>query len=180
MKLYRISLLQDYALSNIWQNIELFFYSALCFFLPLFVGHPQIVVGIGVNAALILAALNLKGCKLLPVILLPSLGVLSRGLLFGPLTIFLIYFIPFIWISNALLVFAFKFFKLKYKLNYFLTLFLGIVFKCSFLFVSALLLFKLGIVPAMFLSAMGYMQIITAICGGLVAFAVHYTKKKLF
>ncbi len=178
MKLYRLSLLQDYAISNIWQNIELFFYSALCFFMPLMIGHPQIVVGVAVNAALILAALNLKSYKLLPVILLPSLGVLSRGLLFGPLTIFLLYFIPFIWIGNALLVFSFKFFKLKKKINYFVTLFLGTVFKCSFLFVSALILFKLGIVPAMFLSAMGVMQIVTAIAGGIIALGIHSVKKK--
>ena len=172
--------LQDYALSNIWQNFELIVYSAVCFFTPLFIGHPQIVVGVLVNTALILAALNLKGAKVLPVILLPSLGVLSKGIIFGPLTIFLVYFIPFIWISNSLLVFAFKFFKLRYKLNYFVTLFLGIVFKCSFLFGAALILYKLSIVPAMFLSAMGFMQIITAAIGGIIAFGIHYSVAQEF
>jgi len=171
--------LQDYVLTNIWQNFEMIVYSVVCFFAPLMIGHPQIVVGILVNAALILAALNLKGAKVLPVIILPCLGVLSRGIIFGPLTIFLIYFIPFIWISNALLVFAFKFFKLKHKLNYFITLFLGIVFKCSFLFAAALILYKLSVVPVMFLSTMGFMQIITAAIGGIVAFGVHYSKKRM-
>lgn len=177
--LYKLSLLQEYTLSNIWQNFELIIYSSICFFMPLFIGHPQIIVGIAVNTALILSALNLKGNKVLPVILLPSLGVLSRGIIFGSLTIFLVYFIPFIWISNALLVFSFKFFNLKKKLNYFLTLFLGIFFKCSFLFASALILFKLNLVPVVFLSAMGFMQIITAVLGGILAFGIHYGKKKL-
>lgn len=176
--LSQISNLQDYNISNIFQNMEMLIYSFLCFFTPLFLGHPQLVVGIVVNAALILAALNLKGYKVWPVILLPCLGVLSRGLIFGPLTIFLIYFIPFIWISNALLVFSFKFFNLKKRLNFFLTLFLGTTFKCSFLFVSALILYKLSLVPAVFLSAMGFMQIITALLGGIAAFGIHSVKKK--
>jgi hypothetical protein len=178
--LHKSSYFFDYLLSNLLKNFELVVYSSLCFFLPLFIGHPQIIVGVGVNACLILAALNLKGNRVWPVILLPSLGVLSRGIIFGPLTIFLIYFIPFIWISNAFFVYSFKIFMLKRKLNYFLTLFLGIAFKCSFLFVSALILYKLNLVPEVFLSAMGLMQIITAAIGGVVAFSVYKFKKKIF
>ena len=116
---YKIANLQDYVLGNVHQYFEMVIYTAVCFFIPLFLGHPQIVVGIVVNAMLIAASLNLKGYKLLPIIIMPSLGVLSRGMLFGPFTIFLVYMIPFIWIGNGILVFAFKWLKLHLKMNYF-------------------------------------------------------------
>ena len=87
--MYRLPNLQDYALSHVYENVEMVVYSLVCFFTPFFIGHPQIFVGIVVNAALITAALNLKGYRILPVIILPSLGALSRGILFGPLSKFL-------------------------------------------------------------------------------------------
>ena len=92
----------DYTLSLIQENLEFFFYSFIAFVIPFVIGHPQIVVGIIVNASLVLAALNLKNKKLVPIIFLPSVAVLSKGLIFGSFTIFLIYIIPFIWISNFL------------------------------------------------------------------------------
>lgn len=177
--IYKLSNLQDYALGHIYENIEMVVYSAVCFFIPFFIGHPQIIVGITVNMMLITAALNLKSYKLLPVIMLPSLGVLSRGILFGPLSKFLIYFIPFIWIGNSILVFSFKYFKLKKKYNYMFTLVIGALFKSGFLFLSALLLYKLAIVPAVFLTAMGAMQVVTAFSGGVAAYGLHYAKKAL-
>jgi hypothetical protein len=175
--IYRISNLQDYALSNIYQNIEMVIYSAVCFFVPFFIGHPQLLVGAVVNAALITAALNLKGYKLLPVILLPSIGVLTKGLIFGPLSIFLVYFIPFIWAGNTILVFSFKYFKLHKKYNYITTLLIGALLKAGFLFLSALVLVKLSVVPAMFLTAMGAVQLTTALLGGAAAYGLHYGKK---
>ena len=68
--LSKISNLQDYVLSNFSQYVEMTIYSVVSFFIPLMIGHPQIVVGVIVNAMLITAALNLKGYKLLPVILI--------------------------------------------------------------------------------------------------------------
>lgn len=178
--LYRLANLQDYALGNVYENVELVVYSLVCFFTPFFIGHPQVFVGIVVNAALITAALNLKGYKLLPVIILPSLGVLSRGILFGPLSKFLLYMIPFIWIGNSILVLSFKHFKLGKKYNYWLTLAVGALLKSGFLFLSALVLYKLGIVPVIFLTAMGVIQVATALLGGAAAFGVHYGKKSAF
>ncbi len=86
-------------------------FSLAAFFIPLFLGHQQIIVGSVVNAFLITAGMHLKGYKVLPIIIMPSLGALSAGLIFGPLTKFLIIMIPFIWIGNALFVFTFKYFK---------------------------------------------------------------------
>jgi hypothetical protein len=169
---------QDYVLSNIAENVEMVVYSIISFFLPIVIGHPQIVVGILVNALLITAALNLKGYKLLPVILAPSLGALSAGLLFGKFTAFLLYLAPFIWIGNAILVFAFKWLKLKLKKNYLLTLIVGAGVKSLFLFGSAFLLFKLGIIPVVFLTAMGILQLTTALGGGIAAYVLQYGKRK--
>ena len=177
--LYKLSNLQEYALSHVTENIEMVVYTAVSFFLPIVIGHPQIVIGILVNAMLITAALNLKGYKLLPVILAPALGALSAGLLFGKFTVFLLYLIPFIWVGNAILVFSFKWLKLRLKKNYLLTLVLGSGAKSLFLFGSAFLLFKLGIIPVVFLTAMGIMQLTTALGGGVAAYGFQAAKKRL-
>ena len=174
----KIANLQDYVLSNSYQYFEMVVYSVVCFFIPLLIGHPQLVVGITVNALLIAAALNLKGYKLLPVIIAPALGALSRGMLFGPFTIFLLYLIPFIWIGNAILVFSFKWLKLNKKKNYWLTLILGSGAKALFLFGAAYLLFSLGIIPVIFLTAMGVMQLTTALGGGVAAYVFQKAKRR--
>ncbi len=168
--IYEFINIKDAACNVKYQNIEMVIYSMACFFIPLFIGHPQLVVGIIINTLLISSALSLKGYRLLPVIIMPGLGALSRGILFGPFTVYLLYLIPFIWLGNALLVFAFKYFKLNKKINYWITLLIGITLKSGFLFLAALALFKLGIIPAIFLAAMGITQLITAFCGGVAAF----------
>ena len=87
----KVANLQDYVLSNAYENIEMIVYTTISFFLPLLIGHPQIVVGIVVNSLLISGALNVRGYKLLPIIIAPALGAISRGILFGPFTVFLLY-----------------------------------------------------------------------------------------
>ncbi|MFH1683048.1 MAG: hypothetical protein ABIA37_04590 [Candidatus Woesearchaeota archaeon] len=176
---YQFLQVQDYPLTFLQENIEMFSYSLLAFFVPLLMGHPQFVVGTMVNAALVLAALNLKGAKLLPVILLPSLGVLSRGMIFGPFTIFLLIMIPFIWIGNSLLVFSIKEFYLRRKYNKYLSLGIGISFKVAFLFSMACVLVKASILPVLFLTAMGLTQVYTAVAGSALAVGVQFTKKRL-
>jgi hypothetical protein len=170
---------QDYVLGYLQENIELVLYSLICFFAPFLIGHPQIVVGVLVNAALILAALNLKDFKLLPMIMIPSLAVLSRGMIFGPFTIFLVYMIPFIWIGNAILVWSFKKFNLGLKINRWITLVIGSILKTAFLFGCAFVFFKLGILPVLFLTTMGLLQLYTAILGGILAIGIQSIKKNL-
>ena len=169
---------QDYKFGFLRENIEMVVYSFVCFFVPFFIGHPQWIVGIVVNASLVLAALNLRSYKLLPVIILPSLAVLSRGLIFGPFTIFLVYMIPFIWIGNFILVFAIKKLALNKKINKFVSLGIGAIAKALFLFIITFSLVKIGFLPAVFLTAMGIMQLYTAIAGGLLALGVHRIKKR--
>jgi hypothetical protein len=170
---------QDYLLGYKTELFEIIIYSIVSFFLPLMIGHPQIVVGILINALLITSALNIKGYKLLPIIIAPTLGALSRGVLFGPFTIFLLYMIPFIWIGNSILIFAFKALNLNKKVNYAITLIIGSIIKASFLFLVAYILFSLNLVPLLFLTSMGIFQFYTAILGGILAFGVQYSKKRL-
>lgn len=176
--LNKIINLQDYKLEYKQELFEIILYTAVSFFLPLMIGHPQIVVGIVVNTLLVTSALNIKGYKLLPVIIAPALGAFSRGILFGPFTIFLIYMIPFIWIGNSILVYAFKWLNLNKKLNYGITLLIGSITKAAFLFAIAYLLFSIKLVPSLFLTTMGIFQFYTAILGGIVAFGFQWAKKK--
>ena len=171
---------QDYWLNSHNEIIETAIYSAVCFLVPFIIGHSQLVTGIIVNAALVLAALNLKNEKLLPVILLPSLAVLSRGIIFGPLTLYLIYLIPFIWLGNFLLVFLVKRLFLGSNRNRWLTLGIGSTAKVAFLFAGALALFGLSLIPQALLIPMSILQLATAIGGGTLAFGGQYLKKKLF
>lgn len=172
--------LQGYFFKSLYNNLEMIIYTSVCFFVPFFLGHPQLLVGIIVNAALILSALNLKGYKLLPVIIAPALGAFSRGLIFGPYTIYLMYMIPFIWLGNALLVFCFKYFKLKLGKNYLFTLIIGALLKSGFLFLMAFLLYNLGIIPIVFLTAMGIIQLTTAFAGGIAAYGINKIKNFYF
>jgi hypothetical protein len=163
---------QEYAISYIQENVELFIYSMLAFTIPFFIGHPQWFVGVVVNTSLVLAGLNIKNYKVLPVIILPSLAVLSRGLIFGPFTIFLLYIIPFIWFGNALILLSFKIFT-----NKFLATFVGSFSKFLFLFVAAFVLINLNILPQIFIVSMGVMQLYTALVGSCIALGVHSLKK---
>lgn len=160
------------------ENIHMIFYSLLAFFIPFVLGHPQWMVGIIVNASLILGANYLRGYKLLPVILLPSLGVLTAGLIFGSYTVFLLYLIPFIWIGNALYAYSYKHLQFV-KMNKIFSVIGASGLKTTFLFLSALLLVTLGVIPAMFLTAMGVLQLVTALVGGVVAVVIIKGRERL-
>lgn len=166
---------QEYKLTYLQENVELVIYSALCLLIPFFIGHNQFLIGTMVNAALILAALNLRKYKLLPIIMLPSIGVFARNLVFGNFTMFLAYMIPFIWIGNSILVLTFKRFGLTR--NKWLVLILAASLKSGFLFASAFVFVKLSVLPALFLTTMGLMQLYTALAGGVLAFSLHKVKK---
>jgi hypothetical protein len=156
-----------------YNYIETFLYTFVSFLIPLLIGHPQIIVGIIVNSMLIMGALNLKGIKILPIIIAPSLGALTRGLLFGPFTMYLVFLIPVIWIGNFLLVLSFK----KLKMNYFNKLMIGSITKSVFLFLIAFAMFKFGFIPVIFLTAMGIVQFGTALGGGALAFGLKFLRK---
>ena len=136
--------------------------------IPFLFGHPQLVVGSVVNMLLVLSAERLARRHLLPLALLPSLAALARGLVFGPFTPFLLYFLPAIWAGNLALMLALR--RLR-GLPGGLRLPLAALAKVALLYIAALLYVNLDVVPEMFLSAMGLVQLQTALLGGLAAFA---------
>ncbi|MFH0973856.1 MAG: hypothetical protein V1817_03670 [Candidatus Micrarchaeota archaeon] len=143
---------------------------SLCFLVPFALGEPQLVVGTIVNAALVAGAFKLRGWELLPLVTLPSLGALSRGLVFGPWTPYLALMIPFIWLGNAALVFAVKRFAVLEKKGFAFGNAAGIAAKVALIFGAACALYSLGALPIVFLAAMGILQLVTALAGSALAF----------
>lgn len=174
-KIYRLFGLQEFSLSSRNEFIQFIACSLASFLIP-FAFHQQIFVGAAVNMLLVLAALNLRGIKLLPVIIFPSLGVLASGYVFGGMSIYLVYMIPFIWLGNAIIVSAFKYLKLHKKQNFAMALGIGAAVKTALLFSAAFLLVYFAIIPVSFLAAMGIFQLVTALIGGTAAFAVQKIK----
>jgi len=133
-------------------------------------GHPQWLIGTAVNACLFLAIIFLPKKFILPLIALPSLGVLSRGIIFGPFTIFLAYFLPFIWLSNFILIKVFE--KLFSRLNYFSAVLIAAMAKFLFLIIVASICFNFSLVPKVFLQLMGINQLLTALAGGVISWLI--------
>ena len=154
--------------SAISSTLEMTILSTIALITPMFLKHPQMLVGIIINALLIKGAFSLKKYQTLPLILLPSVGVVLGGYLFGGLTKFVFYMIPAIWAANAILVYVFR---ARTEKNYFKTLVLGALAKTAFLFSVAFIMYSLNIIPKPLLMAMGYMQFITAILAGAVVFS---------
>ena len=173
--MYEFINIKEYNYSNKFQLTEMIVLSLAAFFIPLFLGHQQLVVGSVVNAFLITGALHLKSWRILPLILMPSLGAVAAGLLFGPLSKFLLIMVPFIWIGNTLIVLSIK----KLKKNYWIRLAAGTALKSGFLFSAAFILYTLGALPIIFLTAMGILQIATALMGGVLSFAYEKTTRIL-
>ena len=96
-------------------------YATLLFLIPIFLGH-QLIVGVVVNALLIMSALEHSIKKMAILCLLPSLAVVSTGFLFGTLTSFLLLMLPFIWISNFIIAFISKKLFISKGKNYFLSI----------------------------------------------------------
>jgi hypothetical protein len=144
--------------------------SLLSFSIPFSLGHPQWLVGIIVNTCLFLTAIFLPRKFILPLIIFPSLGVLLRGIIFGPLTMFLVYFLPFIWLANLVIILVFK--KLFSHLNHFFSVFFAATAKSLFLFTIANVYFELFLAPKIFLQLMGLNQFFTALVGGMISWTI--------
>ncbi|MEM2121928.1 MAG: hypothetical protein QXU20_04710 [Candidatus Woesearchaeota archaeon] len=169
--------LNYYYFNKVYDVISFFLISFSSFLIPFIIGHPQFVVGVVVNILLFEAALYLDFKKSIPTIIMPSLGALSRNILFGPFTIFLVYMIPFIWVGNFILVFLTKTLHFRMRINVLLSGILSSVFKASFLYISALFLFKLGFVPKLFLTTFGINQLITALTALIIVFPTTILRK---
>ena len=177
----------SFPLLVIRQELLFLIISLFSFVVPFLLGHPQWLVGTIVNASLFVAAIFLTEKFFLPLSIFPSIAVLLRGIIFGPFTYFLIYFLPFIWLANLILIFVFKIIynRLKnnvYFLKFFLSVFLSAFLKFLFLSTISRIYFNFHLVPAIFLQTMGINQFFTALSGGILAFFIlsfYYAFKKI-
>ncbi len=144
--------------------------SVLSFTIPFSLGHTQWLVGTIVNTALFLAAIFLPKKYFLPLTVFPSLGVLARGIIFGPLTFSLVYFLPFIWLANLILIVTFK--RLFLYIKYLPSVFFSATIKFLFLYAIANIYFEFHVVPKIFLQTMGIAQLFTALAGGIISFII--------
>ena len=130
---------------------------------PLF--HQQMITGPIVNATLFIAAMLLGTQMGIFVGLIPSVIALSVGLL-SPV---LAPMIPYIMISNAILVLTFNFLKNK---NFWLAVGLASCMKFLFLFATSSLVINLLLKKEMADSVammMSWPQLVTALAGGTIA-----------
>ena len=144
--------------------------SFIVFSIPFFFSKSQILTGSIVNTALFLSVIFLPKKYFLPIIVLPSLAVLSRGLIFGPFTPFLVYFLPIIWLGNFILIKTFQYF---FKVKYFTGILTAALLKWLVLYLFASLFFSLHLIPKIFLQTMGIYQFITAIVGGVISLFIY-------
>jgi hypothetical protein len=156
------------------ENIDVVINSVIAFFVPFLIGYPQLVVGIIINFMLIRSAYYSSLKKTLPVIILPSLAVFFRGMMFGNLTSQLLYLVPFIILGNFTLVFLSKQY-FKNNKNILTNSLKGIIVKVAIIFAGTILVYALGLVPIFFLQTMASLQIVTA----LIALALFYGNVKL-
>ena len=152
---------------------------ALAFLIPLFISGPQFLTGTVVNSLIFLFALqqpNLK--RTLPFIIAPSIGTIGNGILFGTVTHFLFYFLPFIWMANYVLIVSFK--SLLKKNSLIVSVVGSGILKFLTLFFVAYL-FTIGkIVPSIFIQFMGLFQLYTALAGGILALGIHTIIKNTY
>jgi hypothetical protein len=135
---------------------------------PLLIGKPQYLVGTIVNTVLVYSTLKFGFKKTIPFLILPSCMSYLRGLLFGSLTIFLVYLIPFIIISNA--IYSFTISKFKNKV---FGILIACILKTGFLYLIVNILINTISLPDIFLTTMGINQLITGITGGFLGYLTY-------
>jgi general stress protein CsbA len=158
---------ENYFLSLTRSQAHLALYALFLFTTPIFLTQ-QLLAGVVVNALLISAALKYGLRKNFFLAFVPSLGAVAGGLLFASFTPYLLAMLPFIGMGNlALMAIARKLIVTKAK-SYFLGILPAVTGKTALLFLSAFILYSFSLVPAVFLTAFGVMQFITAMGGAIV------------
>lgn len=151
------------------RSLTFYLYILVTIFSTLLLAHNQIIVGTIVNSLLFFTALNIEKRYYLPIAIFPSILAVFQGLLFGSFTIFLVYFLPFIWAGNYVLMLLSN----KLKNNYLLALPGSAILKFVFLFITAYIFVNFHFVPKIFLTSMGIFQLFTAVLGGILFIIVN-------
>lgn len=143
------------------------------------VQNNQFIVGPAVNAALILAALNLRGAvRLSSIVLLPSVTAISLGVFAFVGNVFMLYIVPAIWAGNAVLVLCFKYLYVHRQLNYIFVAAVAVMGKAAVIFLTYNILVWSGVimmggpVDTVMSSMMGLTQVITATAGAVIAYGI--------
>ena len=142
---------------------------AFAFIIPFMLSGPQWLTGSIINCLLLLSSGILPKKSRAAVIILPSVGALFHGMIFGQFTPFLVYFLPFIWVGNFLLTSIFK--KMK-NYDYPARTVTASVGKSALLFSAAYFYVNFHIVPKLFITSMGAIQLVTAIAGGILLYGL--------
>ena len=152
-----------------WQSIAWFVgLMLIASILPRFV-HNQFITGPIINATLFLGAAILGTGNAILIGLVPSVVALSSGLLPIPLAPM----VPFIMISNALLIIVFN---LTRKIHFGSAAIVASLAKYLFLYITATFIIK-TILPNNFAikamaTMMAWPQLVTALIGSVIAFGV--------
>lgn len=155
------------------ENLQIILISLVAFIIPFVIKQPQLLIGSIINFLLILSISKYSFKKILPILFLPSIASLLNGVLFGSFTIYLLYLIPFIVLSNVIFVLSFKYIKYKY-----INVGIASLLKACFLFSCAYILFRTIHIPEIFLTTMGLIQLYTALIGGILASVIINSKKQ--
>lgn len=152
-----------------WESIVWFVgLTAVVAVLPHYV-HNQFITGPIVNAVLFIAVVTLGVGNAILIGLIPSVVALISGLLPVPLAPM----VPFIMISNAIMILTFSYFR---KVNFWGGVIGGTLFKYAFLYLTSTIVVGLisnhniGLKAAA--TMMAWPQIVTAIAGGVIAFGI--------
>lgn len=161
-----MELLQKENLKQILLNekVQLTVVYVLAFTVPFIFKQPQLLIGSIINFMLVFSISKYGFKKIIPVLFLPSLASFLNGVLFGVFTPYLLYLMPFIVLSNLILVLTVKYVKVKY-----LNVGIAALLKACFLFSAAYILFNTIHIPEIFLNTMGLIQLYTALIGGTLA-----------
>ena len=170
-----MELLQKQNLKQILLNekLQLGIIYTLAFAIPFLLKQPQLLIGSIINFILIFSISKYGLKKIIPVLFLPSLASFLNGVLFGVFTPYLLYLMPFIILSNLILVLTIKYVKTKY-----LNVGIAALLKACFLFSATYILFQAIHIPEIFLTTMGLIQLYTAIIGGGLAMIFLKTKDR--
>lgn len=151
-----------------------YLFPALAFTIPFLVSGPQLLTGTLVNCLLFSSSYYFMRKNQIMVAVGPSIGALLNGLVFGGLTPYLAYFLPAIWIGNVILMRSFLALKNR---SFAIKIVIPTLLKSLFLFVFAYAFYNTGLVPKIFLTAMGLFQMTTAVMGGLLFLLVRKVVK---
>jgi len=137
--------------------------------------NSQYIVGTIVNAALIVAGVNVKGWKkVVGLAIMPSMAAILSGMIFRSLSVFTIYMIPAIWLGNFTIMYLYRKLFVEKKINYVVASIVSISVKCSIIFAAFNLLTEINVIPKaleILFMAFGANQVVTATLGSIIAFA---------